>query len=174
MTTRAEFPSGARALVQYRSGLLARAAYLNLYQLLPVARTVEAIGDLFGCSPSPATVESGGRRISGKLVRCEQCIKAAIRDSRVVGADETGLRVAGSLGWVHVARTDELIHFAYDARRGRDSMNSAAASAPRTGRAHSAGCAPTSRLRASRATHSSAHLSVRWMASRWRSPRRET
>jgi hypothetical protein len=100
-----------------------RAAYLNLYQLLPVARTSEAIRDLFGCSLSPATVERAGRTFSGKLVRCEQRLKAAIRDSPVVGADETGLRVAGSLGWIHVARTDELTHFAYDPRRGRDAMD---------------------------------------------------
>ena len=107
VTAWAEFPATARAPVQYGPALLARAAYLNLYQLLPVARTVEAIRDLFGCSPQPSTVESAGRRISGKLVRSEQRIKAAIRDSRVVGADETGLRVAGSLGLVHAARTDE-------------------------------------------------------------------
>src|SRR5205085_196057 len=45
-----------------------------------------------------------------------------IRVSRVVGADETGLRVCGAQGFVHVARTDQLTHFAYDARRGREAM----------------------------------------------------
>jgi transposase len=55
-------------------------------------------------------------------VRSEQRLKAAIRDSRVVGADETGLRVGGANGWVHVARTDSLTHFAYDSRRGKDAM----------------------------------------------------
>jgi transposase len=120
---RAEFPAGLRAPVQYGPALLARAAYLNLYQLVPVARTSEAIRDLFGCALSPATVARAGRFSSGKLVSSEQRIKAAIRDSRVVGADETGLRVAGTNGWRHVARTDELTHFAYDPRRGRDAMN---------------------------------------------------
>jgi transposase len=101
---------------------LARSAYFNLYQLLPLARTAEVLGDLFGCALSPATVERASRRISGKLVRSEQRLKAAIRDSLVVGADETGLRVAGSGGWVHAARTDELTHFAYDSRRGLAAM----------------------------------------------------
>lgn len=119
---RGDFPSGLRAPVQYGGAVLARAAYLNLYQLLPVARTAEALRDLFGCSPSPAIIQRAGRVFSGKLVRCEQRIKAAIRDSEVVGADETALRVAGANGFIHVARTDELTHFAYDSRRGKDAM----------------------------------------------------
>jgi transposase len=117
-----DFPAGLRAPAQYGHALLARAAYLNLYQLFPVARTSEAMQDLFGNAPSPATIQRAGRQFSGTLVRTEQRLKAAIRDSRVVGADETGLRVAGSLGWIHVARTEGLTHFAYDSRRGRDAM----------------------------------------------------
>lgn len=123
LTARASFPAGVRAPVQYGPRLLARAAYLNLYQLLPLARTSEALSDLFGCAVSPATVERSGRLFSGKLVRSEQRLKAAIRDSAVIGADETGLRVGGANGFVHVARTDTLTHFAYDVRRGREAMN---------------------------------------------------
>lgn len=119
----ANFPASVRAPVQYGPRLLARAAYLNLYQLLPLARTSEALRDLFGCPVSPATVERAGRLSSGKLVGSEQRLKAALRDSPVLGADETGLRVAGANGFVHVARTDGLTHFAYDSRRGRDAMN---------------------------------------------------
>lgn len=122
LAARAEFPEGVRAPTQYGPRLLARAAYLNLYQLLPVARTAEALSDLFGCAVSPATVERAARFSSGKLVGSEQRLKAAIRDSPVVGADETGLRVCGAQGFVHVARTEELTHFAYDARRGREAM----------------------------------------------------
>lgn len=122
-TTKAEFPPGVRAPVQYGPGVLSRAGYLHLYQLLPVARTSEAMRDLFSCPISPATIERAGRLLSGKLVRCEQRIKAAIRDSAVIGADETGLRVAGTGGWIHVARTDQLTHFAYDQRRGKAAMD---------------------------------------------------
>ena len=99
-STKAQFPSGVRAPVQYGPGVLVRAGYLHLYQLLPVARTSEAMQDLFGCRVSWATVERAARIFSGKLVRCEQRIKAAIRDSAVVGADETGLRVSGHNAWV--------------------------------------------------------------------------
>jgi transposase len=122
---KAGFPAGLRAPAQYGPRASARAAYFRLYQLLPAARTSEAMRDLFGCPLSPATVERAGRVFSGKLIRSEQRIKAAVSDSRVVGADETGLRVAGKNGWVHVARTDELTHLAYDSRRGFEAMRDA-------------------------------------------------
>jgi transposase len=77
-TTKAEFPSGIRAPVQYGPGVLTRASYLHLYQLLPIARTTESMHDLFGCTLAPATVERASRLFSGKLVRCEQRIKAAM------------------------------------------------------------------------------------------------
>ena len=121
--TKGQFPQGVLAPTQYGPSVLARSAYLNLYQLLPAARTAEALRDLFGCSPSPAIVQRAGQIISTKLVRTEQRIKAALRDSAVIGADETGLRVAGQGGYVHVARTAELTHYAYDERRGKAAMD---------------------------------------------------
>lgn len=121
--TKAKFPATARAPVQYGQGVLARSVYLHLYQLLPVARTSETMRDLFSCHISAATIQRAARVSSGKLVNAEQRIKVAIRDSQVIGADETGLRVAGHGGYIHVARTEELTHYAYDSRRGKAAMD---------------------------------------------------
>lgn len=74
---------------------------------------------LFGCHVSPATLHTTKVRCSTKLVGAEERIKAALRHSEVIGADGTGLRVAGRSGWIHVARTGRLTHYGYDARRGR-------------------------------------------------------
>lgn len=123
VTTTAEFPPGVRAPARYGKGLLSRSVYLHLYQLLPVARTSETMRDLFGCHISAATIERAARVSSGKLVNTEQRIKAALRDSSVVGVDETGLRVARRGGYVHVARTEALTHYAYDERRGKAAMD---------------------------------------------------
>lgn len=121
--TKAAFPASVRAPVQYGQGVLSRSCYLHLYQLLPVARTSETMHDLFGCTLSPATVQRAARLSSGKLLHTELRIKAALRDSSLIGVDETGLRVAGSGGYIHVARTDKLTHYAYDERRGKAAMD---------------------------------------------------
>ena len=122
-STKARFPLGVRAPVQYGQGVLSRSVYLHLYQLLPVARTTETMTDLFECCISAATIQRAARVASGKLVKTAQRIKSAIHDSAVIGVDETGLRVAGSGGYIHVARTEELTHYAYDARRGKAVMD---------------------------------------------------
>jgi transposase len=63
--TKAEFPRGVRAPVQYGEGVRARATYLHKYQLLPFARTAEAMRELFGRAISPGTLHTTrGRRSS--------------------------------------------------------------------------------------------------------------
>jgi transposase len=117
------FPPGVRAPVQYGRSVLAVAVYLHLYQLLPVARTAEAMRDLFGCQLSWATIQGAAQDLSDKLLPCEQRLKGALAGSDVLGADETGLRVSGTGGYIHVARTEELTHYAYDSRRGKGAMD---------------------------------------------------
>ncbi|MGB9179579.1 MAG: IS66 family transposase [Pyrinomonadaceae bacterium] len=122
-TTKAKFPAGVRAPVQYGMGVLARSVYLHLYQLLPINRTSETMTDLFECHISAATIQRAARVSSAKLVNTEQRLKALIRDSPVIGVDETGLRVAGSRAYIHVARTEELTHYGFDDRRGKAAMD---------------------------------------------------
>jgi transposase len=120
---KAKFPASVRAPVQYGLAVLSRSVYLHHYQLLAVARTAETMRDLFNCAISAATIQRAARVASGKLVNTEQRIKAAIRDSEVIGVDETGLRVAGQGAYIHVARTEGLTHYAYDERRGKAAMD---------------------------------------------------
>lgn len=117
--SRGQFPLAVKAPVQYGTSVLSRALYLHLYQLLPVARTQEAMRDLFGCDISQASIQRAARFCSDKLIRCEQRIKQAIRESEVIGADETGVRINGANAWVHVARTETLTHLAPHTNRGK-------------------------------------------------------
>jgi transposase len=119
LKTKGEFPQGVRASVQYGSSVKARALYLMNYQLLPYARTREALGELFGCWPSKRTPERAVAQCAGALVETELQIKGRLRRSAVLHADETGLRVGGGSHYVHVASTPRLTHYGYDAHRGR-------------------------------------------------------
>ena len=121
--TRAPFPAHVTAPVCYGPGLRARAAYLHKYQFLPVVRTAEAMRDLFGCPVSPGTLDRMTEQCAAALSGIEARIKDLVTASPVIGADETGLRVAGQSHWVHVARTDRLTHYAYSAKRGKEAMD---------------------------------------------------
>ncbi|HEX8148489.1 MAG TPA: IS66 family transposase [Pyrinomonadaceae bacterium] len=121
--TKGSFPSGITAAVQYGPSILARALYLHDYQLLPYARTAEAMKELFGCAISPGTLATAVRRCAAGLVETEAKIKKGLRRSPVIHADETGLRVKGKLAYVHVASNERLTHYAADVRRGKAAID---------------------------------------------------
>jgi hypothetical protein len=121
--TKAEFPEGVSATVQYGASVVARALYLHGYQLLPYARTAEAMKELFGCAISAGTLSSAVRRCATGLVETEVKIKRALRRSPIIHADETGLRGKGKLAYVHVASNERLTHYAADARRGKAAID---------------------------------------------------
>jgi transposase len=122
-TTRGEFAGAVRSGVKYGAGVKARVLYLQQYQLLPYARTAEAMQDLFGCRLSAGTVTNIVRECSEALVETELKIKKRLRRSHVIHADETGLRVEGKLAYVHVASTPHLTHYGADARRGKSAID---------------------------------------------------
>jgi transposase len=127
--TKAEFPESVRATVQYGPSVLARALYLHDYQLLPYARTTEAMKELFGCAMSAGTLATAVRQCAAGLVETELKIKRGLRRSPVIHADRTGLRVGGRLHYVHVASNSRLTHYGADARRGRRRWTTSASSA---------------------------------------------
>jgi transposase len=122
-TTSGEFAGAVRSGVQYGAGVKARVLYLQQYQLLPYQRTSEAMHDLFGCRLSPGTVANIVRECADGLVETELKIKQKLRRSTIIHADETGLRVAKRLQYVHVASTEHLTHYAAASHRGRTAIN---------------------------------------------------
>ncbi|MCA1565960.1 MAG: IS66 family transposase [Acidobacteria bacterium] len=121
--TKAAFPEGVRASVQYGPRVIARALYLHDYQLLPYARTAEAMRELFGCALSAGTVSTAVRHCASELIETELQIKRRLHRSAVIHADETGLRVEGRLHYVHVASTARLTHYGADTRRGKAAID---------------------------------------------------
>jgi transposase len=114
----ADFPAGVTQPTQYGPRLLAQAAYLTHYQLLPLARTCELFHDWYGQSPSEAVVLSAAQRVQTQVQPSLARIQTHLKSSAVVQSDETGQRVVGKLHWVHVAATDHLTYYAVHEQRG--------------------------------------------------------
>jgi transposase len=112
------FPDGLGAPVQYGPGLSAVAVYLTHYQLLPYRRSAELLGVLAGIALSPATLVNMGREAAARLAAPVAAIGQAAVRSAVAHADETGMRVAGALQWLHVLCTSVLTFYAVHAKRG--------------------------------------------------------
>lgn len=77
-----------------------------------MARTSEAMRDLFGCRLSVETVANINRGCAEELVETELKIKKKkLWRSSVIHADETGLRVEQRGQYVHVASNEQLTHY---------------------------------------------------------------
>ncbi len=120
--TRAAFPAGVQAPLQYGATVGAIAVYLVEQQLLPLARACEVMSDLLGVQMSEGTVCDLIARCAGRLVPVEQQIKAALTQAQVIHQDETGLYVGGKRHWMHVTCTPTLTHYQVDASRGQAAL----------------------------------------------------
>ena len=71
---------------------------------------------------SAATVMAMIREAEGILSPTVTRIGEALAQAPVAGADETGLRVAGKLHWLHTAVTEALTWMGLHARRGKEAF----------------------------------------------------
>ena len=117
-----DFPPDVTQPVQYGPRIKAQVSYLNNYQLIPWARTCELLGDFYDHTPAEALVlESNAAVVDGIEPSLDATWQQLIA-SDVVHLDESGLRVEGSLHWLHVASTDYLTYYGVHPKRGQDGM----------------------------------------------------
>jgi transposase len=120
LKNKAAFPQGVNQPVQYGSEIKAQAVYLNQYQMIPVERVSEALEELYGQHLSTATIVEACQEAAEKVDRVNQAIKKNLAEKEaVVHFDETGMRIAGKLNWLHVACTEQLTYYANHAKRGQ-------------------------------------------------------
>ena len=124
-TTCGAAPEGVSAPVQYGPRVTAIVLYLYVGQFLSKKRTAQALAELFGTPVCEATVASMTRRAADELGEFLTQVKDRIATAEVAGFDETGLRVAGALHWVHCARTSKYTLITCHRKRGRDGINDA-------------------------------------------------
>jgi transposase len=117
-TTRASFPDGVNAPVQYGARIAAFVIYLLHYQLLPEDRLVELMADLFGVKLAAATIARMSRSCAGRLRSFAETVRDLVAGAPVKHMDETGFRIGGKTQWLHVASTALLTFYRVCAKRG--------------------------------------------------------
>jgi transposase len=124
-TTGGTAPEGVTGPVQYGPRITAIILYLYVAQFLSKKRTADAAAELFGTPVSEGTVAAMTRRAADGLAEFCARVGDQIAAAEVAGFDETGLRVASSLHWVHCARTDRYTLITCHAKRGCEGIDDA-------------------------------------------------
>jgi transposase len=117
-TTRALFPDGVNAPVQYGARITAFVIYLLHYQLLPENRLAALMADLFGVKVATATIARMSRTCAERLRGFAQTVCDLVVSASVKHMDETGFRIGGKTQWLHVASTALLTFYRVCAKRG--------------------------------------------------------
>ena len=118
----AAFPAHVTQPVQYGPRLKAQASYLNSYHFIPIARTCELLGDFYGHAPAWAFVADANQAVATGCEPALAEIQRQLLQASVLHFDESGLRVAGQLHWLHSASTEWLTYLAVHQKRGQEAM----------------------------------------------------
>ena len=117
------FPAAVTQPTQYGSRVKSLAVYLSNYQFIPLARLRELFSDLYGHAPSESWIVSASKEMVDGIAPSLEAIRERLTASPVIHCDETGLRVEGSLNWLHSAGTEGLTFYAVHPKRGWDAMH---------------------------------------------------
>jgi transposase len=120
--TRGTFPKEVTAPVQYGAGVKAWAVYLNQYHLVPMERTCEILSTGLGCPISEGTLSRWVMEASQRLEEVCERIKQALKASRLLHEDETGVHKGKKGHWFHVSCTRFLTYLAWHQKRGREAI----------------------------------------------------
>jgi transposase len=116
--TRAGFPAGVTAPVQYGTRIAAFVVYLLHYQLLPEKRLAELMADLFGVSLVTATIAAISQNCSARFAGFAAAVRDQVAAAAVKHLDETGFRIGGKTQWLHIASTMLLTFYRVSPKRG--------------------------------------------------------
>jgi transposase len=116
--TDAAFPHDVTAAAQYGANIAALVVYLQHWHFVPEDRLAELIKDVFGIDLTTATIAAMARRKADEWSGLANHIGEEIKQVDVKHMDETGLRVAGVLQWLHVASTWLLTFYRASSKRG--------------------------------------------------------
>ncbi len=114
----ADFPPHVPGQVQYGPRVHALTVYLNTAHFIPLERTAEILGSVYGAKLSDGTIQSALERCYNTLEGFEGQLKTALMNQSVLHVDETGCKVSGTNHWIHVVGSAKLVYYGFQVGRG--------------------------------------------------------
>jgi len=118
----ADFPKHISKAVQYGPSVKAFSVYMSQYQLVPYNRVQEVFKDQFGIEISQGTLSNFNKEAFNKLESFEVEILKDLAASKVLNADETGIKIDGELAWMHVLGDNKTTFYFAHEKRGKEAV----------------------------------------------------
>lgn len=119
------FPPSVTPNVSYGPRLKAYAVGLAQGHCVGLERVCASVADQCGVQPSDGSVQPWIVKAAQRLAPEYEAGRPAVAAAEVAHFDESGMRVNGTLSWLHVAATGTAVHDTAHPKRGREAMDAA-------------------------------------------------
>jgi transposase len=120
--TSGDLPSYLKANIQYGKNIQALMSYLSVYQYLPSNRIKSFFNDVMNIPISEGTIYNILESMSKKAEPVYKTIEGLIAKSRVVGGDESGVKINGDKAWFWVFQNSLLTYIKVTSSRAYESI----------------------------------------------------
>jgi transposase len=117
------FPVGVDCPVRYGKNIEILIGYLNVRQYLPFKRLQEMLHDLFAIPISEGGLHCLLNRLAFKGVDAYEMIRQKVLNSRVIGTDETGMKVNGKKYWFWTWQNKHATYITASTNRGTSTID---------------------------------------------------
>jgi len=118
-----DFPVDVDSPVRYGKGIESLVGYLSVRQYLPFKRLQEMMGDIFAVQISEGGLHHLLNRLAARGSDAYEMIRRNVLSSRVIGTDETGVKVNGKKHWFWTWQNERATYIAASDNRGTTTIN---------------------------------------------------
>lgn len=124
VTQRGEFPQNVTATTQYGPRVKAFITMLSVDHKMPMGQISQLFKNIYGSDINSSTVIDTLNHAFKRAAPFEETTKQRILAAKNANFDETGIRVAGKLYWLHTASTSDSTHLFVHEKRGKEALES--------------------------------------------------
>mgnify|MGYP000076199307 CR=1 FL=1 len=121
--TVADFPKGVDSPVSYGCNVEGLIGYFHARQYLPFKRMGEMMNDVMGIDISEGGLHYLLNRFADKTTPLYETIKRRVSGSKVIGTDETGVKINAKKHWFWTWQTPRLTYIAHSPTRGKAAID---------------------------------------------------
>jgi len=118
-----DYPLDVDRPVKYGQGIESFIGYLSVRQYLPFKRLQEMLNDIFSVQISEGGLHCLLNRLASKGTDAYEMIRQNVLRSRVIGTDETGVKIGGEKHWFWTWQNDRATYIVASDNRGTNTIN---------------------------------------------------